>query len=77
MARAGGLTLDPAIASRLGLGELDLVELSTPTSGAALRAWTRIGEDGAVLQLGPDGLAALGAQPGDTVEIRAVPSSPS
>ena len=77
------ITLSQATAERLGVGENDLVELATATGAAALRGWVHIvapnGEDddrdGREMRLGPLGIAALGADPGDTVELRALRST--
>lgn len=60
-----------AVAHRLGLSDGELMELATPASGSALRAWLRI-EDSPedALLLGPIGRAVLGVKGGDSVEIR-------
>ena len=58
---------------------------AAPTSAAALRGWVHIaeqpgsnsGDAGEELRLGPLGLAILGREPGDTVELRAVKSTVS
>lgn len=63
-----------AIADRLGLSDGDLMELSTATSGSALRGWVRIVEGGEKVSLGPTGCAVLGVKAGDTVEVRAARS---
>jgi N-methylhydantoinase B len=70
------ITLSSAMAGTLGVSDLDLVELSTPACGAALRAWVRIDDHAPACKLGPMGLAVLGAEPGDRVEIRAVAARP-
>ena len=62
-------------AARLELEHGDLIELVNPRGAAPLRAWVCLTDDpdldGALpLALGPIGHAALGTQPGDTVEIR-------
>jgi len=64
-----------AIADRLGLSDGDLMELTTATSGSALRGWVRIAEGGEKLSLGPTGRAVLGVKAGDTVEVRAARSA--
>jgi N-methylhydantoinase B len=74
------INLPAGVADRLGVGDGDLIELSMPTSAAALRGWARIastatGDSPSSLQLGPVGLAVLGAKPGDTVEIRSLRST--
>ena len=79
------ITVSAATAKRLGVGERDLIELTAPTSAAALRGWVHIaeqpgsdsGDAGEELRLGPLGLAILGREPGDTVELRAVKSTVS
>ena len=74
------INLPAGVADRLGVGDGDLVELSMPSSAAALRGWAHItsptatGDSPASLELGPMGLAVLGAKPGDTVEIRSLRS---
>lgn len=65
------------VAGRLGIADGALVELATPRCGAALRAWGTITGEGEVVRIGPGGLAALGARPGERVEIRAVPREPA
>ncbi len=70
------ITLPVEIAKQLEVARGDLVELSTPASSAALRGWAIIDSGTDTLQLGPQGRAVLGADPGDRVEIRAVPSCP-
>ena len=77
------ITVSAATAKRLGVGERDLIELTAPTSAAALRGWVHIaaqpgsdsGDAGEELRLGPFGLAILGRKPGDTVELRALKST--
>ena len=52
------------------------VQLATPAGAAALRGWVQLaepdGEDSWGLRLGPLGVAALGANSGDIVELRAL-----
>lgn len=64
------LTLSMPAAERLGVTEGDLVEVASPMSGAALRAWVRLGGEGERLRIGPLGLSVLGCQAGDEVEVR-------
>lgn len=71
------IPLPENLASRLGIAGGDLVELTTPASGAALRGWASIGDAAEQLRLGPDALAVLGARPGDAIEIRSVPRTPA
>ena len=71
------IPLPENFAHRLGVGVGDLVELTTPASGAALRGWASIGAQAEQLRLGPGALAVLGARPGDTIEIRSVPRTPA
>ncbi len=66
------IELSKRIADRLGVSEGDLVELSKSTSAAALRAWVYVGNSDDGLSLGPTGFSALGIDPGDRVEIRAL-----
>jgi len=64
------ILLPVAMAQRLGAGEGDLVEVAA-TGGVSLRGWVRTvdaADDGA-LRLGADGLAALGAKPGDPIRL--------
>ena len=70
-------TLSPAIAEQAGIGEGDLVELSNQSGAAALRGWAHIGDADDCLRLGPHGIAALGAAPGDSVELRALTATGS
>ena len=70
------VALPRALATRLGVAEGDLVELSTPQCGASLRAWARIAGNGNTARLAPDALAILGARPGAEAEIRAVTREP-
>jgi N-methylhydantoinase B len=70
------MELPRAIAERLGLSDGDLMELSTPVSGSALRGWAHIvdtAED--ALSLGPIGRAVLGVKGGDKVEVRSARSA--
>ncbi|MCG8548206.1 MAG: hydantoinase B/oxoprolinase family protein, partial [Alphaproteobacteria bacterium] len=62
--------LSSEVAARLGADTGDLIEVVTH-SGVALRGWLAVDEsiDTGALALGPDGLAALGAQPGDRVRL--------
>lgn len=71
------ILLPENLADRLGIRGGDLVELTTPTSGAALRGWASIGGAADDLRLGPDAMAVLGARPGDAIEIRSVPRTPA
>ena len=66
------IELSQRIADRLGVCEGDLVELSKSSSAAALRAWVYVGNSDDGLSLGPTGFSALGVNPGDRVEIRAL-----
>ena len=68
--------LSPEVAKRLHVEDCELIELACPKSGASLRAWVRLESSGDGLRLGPLGLAVLGAQAGDTVEVRAVRVGP-
>ncbi|MCP5154278.1 MAG: hydantoinase B/oxoprolinase family protein [Ectothiorhodospiraceae bacterium] len=70
------LTLPPALAGALEVEDGDLVELTTPSSGAALRAWARVGAVDDVLALGPVGRSVLGIAPGDEVTLRVVRREP-
>ena len=63
-------TLSPKTARTLGVSHGDLLELSHNDSAAALRGWAYIGETDNTLRLGPLGIAALGTEPGETVELR-------
>ena len=62
--------LSDAIARRLGVGDGDLVEITTG-KGAPVRGWTRIGGGGPALSVGSSTLALVCASPGDTVVVRA------
>lgn len=66
------ITLPSTTAKKLGVSEGDLIELSHLGGSAALRGWAHIGSTGSVLKLGPLGISALGAAPGDEVELRAL-----
>ena len=66
------ITLSAKIAHNLGVSEGDLIELCHRGGAAALRGWTHIGDSDDTLHLGPLGIAALGAAPGDAVQIRAL-----
>jgi N-methylhydantoinase B len=64
------ILLPASMAQRLGAAAGDLVEIAA-AGGVSLRGWVRIvdtGDDGA-LRLGAEGLAALGAKPGDPVRL--------
>ena len=64
------------IASRLGVGDGDLVEI-TIGRGAPLRGWVRLDSDGGdALVSGPSALALVGAMTGDRVAIRATRRAP-
>ena len=65
------IPLPADLARRLGADGGALVEFATPACGAALRGWDEIAGR-AELALSAEALAALGAEVGDTVEIRAV-----
>ncbi len=71
------IPLPENLADRLGVRSGELVELTTPTSGAALRGWASIASAANHLQLGPDAMAVLGARSGDAIEIRPVPRTPA
>jgi N-methylhydantoinase B len=68
------IELPQSIARRLDAKDGDLIEIAFPRCASALRGWVRIaayasgGDD--VLHLGPTGVAVLGAQSGDQVELR-------
>ena len=66
------ITLSAKTAHNLGVSEGDLIELCHRGGAAALRGWTHIGDSDDTLHLGPLGIAALGAAPGDAVQIRAL-----
>ena len=59
-------------AARLNVADRELVEITAAGSGASLRGWVRLGAEGEALRLGPTGLAALGAQSGQAVEVRSL-----
>jgi N-methylhydantoinase B len=67
--------LNPIDAEKLGLVEGAMLEL-VPTTGAALRAWTRIDTDVGAgrLLLDEQGIAILGAPPGSRVQVRRLTS---
>ena len=69
------IRLPADLARRLGVDSGALVEIATPACGAALRGWAEIAER-ADLALSAEALAALGAEAGDTVEVRAVRTAP-
>lgn len=70
------IELPRALAGRLGLSDGDLMELSTPASGSALRGWVHIANTADdALSLGPVGRAVLGVKLGDKVEVRMVRSA--
>ena len=69
------IRLPADLARRLGVDGGALVEIATPACGAALRGWAEIA-DRADLALSAEALAALGAEAGDTVEVRAVRTAP-
>ena len=69
------IRLPAALARRLDIDSGALVEIATPACGAALRGWAEIAER-ADLALSAEALAALGAEAGDTVEVRAVRVAP-
>jgi N-methylhydantoinase B len=60
------VTLDPGLASRVGVEEGDVVEL-VPVTGAPLRAWAKLRSDGSgesYIELGETGLEVLGRPAG-------------
>ena len=65
------IRLPSDLARRLAIDSGALVEIATPACGAALRGWAEIA-DRTDLALSAEALAALGAQAGDAVEVRAV-----
>jgi len=71
------LTAAPALAARLGVAEGDLVELVNG-QGPPLRGWLEL--DAAarpeIFRIGPTGLRALAAAPGQSLELRAVHPAP-
>ena len=69
------IILSEGAAGRLGVSAGDLVELSISSGAAALRGWVQIAATDDVLRLGPLGLAALGANPGDQIELRTLKAS--
>ena len=69
------ILLSESAADSLGVCSGDLIELSIPSGAAALRGWVKIAGSEDVLQLGPLGLASLGANPGDQVELRSLKAS--
>ena len=69
------IRLPADLARRLDVRSGTLVEIATPACGAALRGWAEIAQR-TDLALSADALAALGAEAGDTVEIRAVRTAP-
>jgi N-methylhydantoinase B len=70
------ICLPAMLANRLGVTQGDLIELTAPSSGAALRGWVTIGGDGDV-PLGPQGMAVLGVLAGNSVDVRPVPVAPA
>ena len=69
------IRLPADLARRLDVDSGALVEIATPACGAALRGWAELAER-ADLALSAEALSALGAQAGDTVEVRAVRTAP-
>ena len=69
------IRLPADLARRLDIESGALVEIATPACGAALRGWAEITQR-ADLALSAEALAALGAQAGDTVEVRPVHVAP-
>ncbi|MDE0458361.1 MAG: hydantoinase B/oxoprolinase family protein [Chromatiales bacterium] len=69
------IRLPADLARRLDVRSGALVEIATPACGAALRGWAEIA-DRADLALSAEALAALGAEAGDTVDVRAVHVAP-
>ena len=65
------IRLPADLARRIEVESGALVELATPACGAALRGWAEVAER-ADLALSAEALTALGAQAGDTVEVRPV-----
>jgi len=70
------ITLPNTLAQALTVSESDLIELTCARSGASLRAWVRLDDKLDALRLGPRGFAVLGAEPGDSVELRRVSDNP-
>ena len=69
------IILSEGAAGRLGASAGDLIELSISSGAAALRGWVQIAATEDVLRRGPLGLAALGANPGDQIELRTLKAS--
>ena len=69
------IRLPADLVRRLDVRSGALVEIATPACGAALRGWAEIA-DRADLALSAEALAALGAEAGDTVDVRAVHVAP-
>jgi len=68
-------TLPAEAARQLAIEEGALIEIATSRCGASLRGWARIG-NGEGFAVDADALAVLGANPGDTVELRRVQREP-
>jgi N-methylhydantoinase B len=71
------LQISRKIAASLEIQQGDLIEAVTDSSGATLRGWAEIGAIEDQLPIGPRGMAILGANPGDLVELRAVLLDPA
>jgi N-methylhydantoinase B len=63
------------LASKLGIGAGDLIELVTGR-GSPLRAWARFGGSGETVVVSPSSLDILDVTPGDRVQIRAARPQP-
>ena len=63
------------VASKLGIGAGDLIELVTGR-GSPLRAWARFGGTGETVVVSPSSLDILDVTPGDRVQIRAARPQP-
>ena len=63
------------VASKLGIGAGDLIELVTGR-GSPLRAWARFGGSGETVVVSPSSLDILDVTPGDRVQIRAARPQP-
>ena len=76
-AKQRDIQLPENLADRLGIRGGDLIELTTPASGAALRGWASIAAAADQLRLGPEAMSVLGARAGDAIEIRSVARTPA
>ncbi|MBK17654.1 MAG: 5-oxoprolinase [Rhodospirillaceae bacterium] len=70
------IPIPTSLVEKLDISEGDLIELRGKAV-APLRGWARVsdGQD-AVIVIGPVGIKLLNANPGDTVEVRAVQAAP-